>query len=159
MTHQDRDHYLVHGEYHRGRCATSRQDVANVDHFGEARSLAAQISRNHDAKQALRSRRQKRFGRKSRFPVDSVSAFQRHGSGSFSSRMEIATRQPHVPHFGVIDGLGEARYEARARFLSRHDAEGSESCGYDVINDSFASPLLITLFWLIQRELPPSNVT
>jgi hypothetical protein len=105
MPHQNRDHYLMHREYHGGRGATSREHVTNVSHIGDARPLAAQMSRDHQAKQAFGSSGEKRLPWKSRFPIDGVRVLQRYGSCCLNSRTQIIFRRARTPRVEVVGGL------------------------------------------------------
>ena len=89
MTHQDRNHYLVHREYHCGRSARSCEEVTDVGYVGDARSFATQLGRDHDAKQPLVSGHLKRLVRKPRLCVNRFRALQSCGSHRVGTRYQI----------------------------------------------------------------------
>ena len=70
MADEARHHDLMHRIDHRNGTAGAAEHVADVDHFGDACALAAELDRNEDSEQALRPDRRKRFGRESCLGVD-----------------------------------------------------------------------------------------
>jgi len=55
MSHQDRDHDLMHGENHGRGGAGLAEHVTHVNYVGDARTLAAELARDHDSEQSLRT--------------------------------------------------------------------------------------------------------
>jgi hypothetical protein len=86
VSHQDRDHDLVHREHHAGRGAGAPERVADLGRIRDGAAAAAEFRGNQQAEQPRLARRFESLAGKSGVAVDRIGMYGRDPRNRFHAR-------------------------------------------------------------------------
>jgi hypothetical protein len=172
VTHQARDHDLVHGVDHAGRGAGARQRVADLDHVGDGGALAAQVGRHQNAEQALRPGGRECLLGKSGIAIDRARMGRGHARNRLGAALEAGRRGDDGEwrrRDGVHGLAGRPRCAVGTAeiFSQRHVDDSSQNGWRDVfallcflraeLQEFLRVACTFLLRWLASRRSPVSS--